>query len=147
MLKRKGSLVEPKESLIYMLKGGELLTNSEKVATITTYQNQLILQLKDQTTGYIDVNKLSDVNSIALHHIKDFNIRTEMMERQNEWVGAFKDHSGYWHKVGFLTSRMVAKETAILSRDEIPLDHHDPCSPYEIDRCIPIEDIPKEDLQ
>lgn len=74
-----------------------------------------------------------------------FNVRLEMLARPDEWVGAFRDHSGHWHKVGFETEKMKAKETSIRSERK-PCEVSLECSLSELERCIPIEDVPKGEL-
>ncbi|WP_214807521.1 hypothetical protein [Exiguobacterium sp. s102] len=75
---------------------------------------------------------------------KPFDVRAEMLARPNEWVGAFKV-GNVWHRVGFSTEFMTAYET--FNKLEKPDGNlHASAYPNELDRCIPIEDIPKEEL-
>lgn len=71
-----------------------------------------------------------------------FDARKEMLNRPNEWVAAFKAGDRFL-KVGFRTDLMYPVTTW---RWEMPIEE---CVPqafkYDIDRCIPIEDVPKEE--
>ena len=74
---------------------------------------------------------------------KPFDVRSEMLARPNEWVGAYKD-DGEWHKVGFSTLEMRAVETLVW--DKTFETFHCPLLFDDITKCIPIEDVPKEEL-
>lgn len=69
---------------------------------------------------------------------KPFDVRAEMLARPNEWVGAFKDSLGHWHKVGFDADRMETSEVSILS-DKMPYQVNQKCLMSELDRCISID--------
>ncbi|KTR27927.1 hypothetical protein RSA11_04515 [Exiguobacterium indicum] len=73
---------------------------------------------------------------------KQFDVRKELLSRPNEWVGAFQ-LSGRWLKVGFRTDVMYPVATPYWE-DSIervmPQAFKD-----ELDRCIPIEDVPEEE--
>lgn len=114
--------------------------------------------MKDGKLCYSNVGSNSEDgrSSIVFNHFmerewyikKPFDVRTEMLARPNEWVGAFKDNLNRWHKIGLDSRKMVAIET----RYEVikPNWNDDRCEMAalsEIDRCIPIEDVTKEDLQ
>lgn len=75
---------------------------------------------------------------------KPFDVRAEMLARPNEWVGAFKDKLGRWHKAGFSTDSMMAVETAHWSKENV----NDGIDMWkrELNKCIPIEDVPEEEL-
>ncbi len=98
----------------------------------------------------LDIHKLNltDLLNRTWHVKKPFDVRAEVLERPNEWVAAFKDHSGKWHKVGFdLENMTVTKTTHLKSvttkpNYNIQSKAHKP----ELDRCIPIEDVPVEEL-
>lgn len=72
---------------------------------------------------------------------KPFDVRAEMLARPNEWVGAYKDGKGNWCKVKFNSRKMRAVESAILPGATVFLTGES-----ELDRCIPIEDVPEEEL-
>ncbi|WP_290756956.1 MULTISPECIES: hypothetical protein [unclassified Exiguobacterium] len=75
--------------------------------------------------------------------MKRFDVRKEMLARPNEWVGAFQ-LSGRWLKAGFRTDVMHAVATPYWDESierVMPQAFKD-----ELDRCIPIEDVPEEEL-
>lgn len=77
---------------------------------------------------------------------KPFDVRQAMLDRPNEWVGAFKNDYGNWCVAGFDTSHFnaVCKNLS----GHLPVDTDVPGvgfpSPEELDACIPIEDVPEE---
>lgn len=80
---------------------------------------------------------------------KPFDVRAEMLARPNEWVGAFKDHYGEWAKVGFDSYEMTATKTFIANTvKKAQKSQHKVlgASTDILDKCIPIEDVLKEDL-
>lgn len=78
---------------------------------------------------------------------KPFDVRKEMLERPDSWVGAFRGADGRWHKVGFDTEFMTAVETPFVSTVKVNFDQASvAASNYEeLEKCIPIEDVPKEE--
>ena len=80
---------------------------------------------------------------------KPFDVRAEMLARPNEWVGAFKSDNDKWYKTGFDSSEMSAVAAQVGQKETRPVysdDHVYLMSQAEIDKCIPIEDVPKEEL-
>ncbi|WP_026830805.1 hypothetical protein [Exiguobacterium antarcticum] len=80
---------------------------------------------------------------------KPFDVRAEMLARPNEWVGAYKSNSGTWYLVGFDLNEMTAVEKLTFNtaqkvvwdgRNVTAVSHAS-----QLDRCVPIEDIPKEE--
>ncbi|KOP29511.1 hypothetical protein ADM98_11630 [Exiguobacterium sp. BMC-KP] len=78
---------------------------------------------------------------------KPFDVRAEMLARPDEWVGAFKDVNDTWHKVGFDTEFMKAIETPFASVVNVKFNQAAVgSSDYdELEKCIPIEDVPQEE--
>lgn len=79
---------------------------------------------------------------------KPFDVRQAMLDRPNEWVGAFLRNDGEWMLIGFDTHAFEATSTpfANLKLDVTPQDDY-ACrmlSAIYIDKCIPIEDVPEE---
>ncbi|MGX8177473.1 hypothetical protein ACWS7L_08255 [Exiguobacterium artemiae] len=68
---------------------------------------------------------------------KPFDVRAEMLARPNEWVGAFLSR-GIWCKVRFNSEEMLAEEMT-MGGDTVTMR----ARMDELDRCIPIEDVPK----
>ncbi|MCT4779860.1 MULTISPECIES: hypothetical protein [Exiguobacterium] len=75
---------------------------------------------------------------------KPFDVRVEMLARPDEWVAAFKD-GDVWHKVGFNSKSMSAYETENWDYDFRNKELLN-CIEKELDKCIPIEDVPEEEL-
>lgn len=76
---------------------------------------------------------------------KPFDVRAEMLARPNEWVGAFEDAHGCWHKAGFSIELMAAMETSNWNNENVK-DGIDMWK-HQLEKCIPIEDVPKEELK
>ena len=76
---------------------------------------------------------------------KPFDVRQAMLDRPNEWVGAY-EFSGNWFKVGFDNNHMVAIETGF--KNDVPVMYHnefvDHVEAIMLNTCIPIEDVPEE---
>lgn len=76
---------------------------------------------------------------------KPFDVRQAMIDRPNEWVGAF-EFNGSWYKVGFDSNYMVAVETGF--KNNVPVMYHnefnDNVEAILLNTCIPIEDVPEE---
>ncbi|WP_393965774.1 hypothetical protein [Exiguobacterium sp. S22-S28] len=75
---------------------------------------------------------------------KPFDVRAEMLARPNEWVGVYKDESEIWNKVGFCTTYMNVRETSDFEHDSFEKTFI--CLIDDFNKCIPIEDVPKEEL-
>lgn len=76
---------------------------------------------------------------------KPFDVRQAMLDRPNEWVGAY-EFSGSWFKVGFDSNHMVAIETGF--KNDVSVMYHNEFADHVeailLNTCIPIEDAPKE---
>lgn len=77
---------------------------------------------------------------------KPFDVRQAMLDRPNEWVGAFEDRKGEWHKVGFDTESFMAIETSYDSTVKCEFYAYNvrQATEKEMYACIPIEDVPEE---
>ena len=76
---------------------------------------------------------------------KPFDVRQAMIDRPNEWVGAFEVAEN-WYKVGFDTTFMQMACASISSEISIDLSED---RVFEVQlsnliNCIPIEDVPEE---
>ncbi len=80
---------------------------------------------------------------------KPFDVRKEMLERPNEWVGAFKDPNDRWHKVGFDNKYMQSVETPFASTVSVNLRQGSVSTTTceELDKCIPLEEVPEGEWQ
>ena len=81
----------------------------------------------------------------GLYIPKPFDVRQAMLDRPNEWVGAY-EFSGSWFKVGFDSNHMVAIETGF--KNDVPVMYHNEFADHVeailLNTCIPIEDVPEE---
>lgn len=75
-----------------------------------------------------------------------FDVRKTMLEQPDEWVGAFKDKQGYWLKVALCSDRMKLV-CAMFNSLQTPLGTDHTVHARALNDCIPIEDVPKEELR
>lgn len=107
------------------------------------YMKEKEVWLETKTSTGITHLTINEILSRTWYVKKPFDVRAEMLARPNEWVGAYKD-DGEWHKVGFSTLEMSAVETIVW--DKTFETFHSPLLYDDITKCIPIEDVPKEEL-
>jgi len=96
-------------------------------------------------TEYTSNFSISDFVKKDWYLKRPFDVRLEMLARPDEWVGAYS--VGYtWYKVGLCSVRMGLVITTYNS-PQTPAATD--ISPYihSLNHCIPIEDVPKENLQ
>ena len=79
---------------------------------------------------------------------KPFDVRQAMLDRPNEWVGAF-EVEGNWYKVGFDVKRMRPVRAFIKSETKVNLLNGGVfvIELEDLDDCIPIKDVPEEATQ
>lgn len=81
---------------------------------------------------------------------KKFDVRSEMLSKPDEWVGAYKSVAGIWMKVGFDFNRMLTVE-APFSHKNVKVVWGKPgvysFKMRNLKICIPIEDVPAEELK
>jgi len=77
---------------------------------------------------------------------KPFDVRAEMLARPNEWVGAYHDHSSKWIQVGFDAVNMRTKKSYYGYTGSVEGASTESPTAYELETCIPIEDVPEEEL-
>ena len=89
---------------------------------------------------------IKEILSVNWYIPKPFDVRQAMLERPNEWVGAFEDRKGEWHKVGFDTESFMAIETSYDSTVKCEFYAYNvrQATEKEMYACIPIEDVPEE---
>lgn len=75
-----------------------------------------------------------------------FDIRKAMLAEPNEWVGAYHDHHSKWIQVGFDAVNMCAKKAHYGYIGSVEGVITGSPTAYELETCIPIEDVPKEDF-
>lgn len=76
---------------------------------------------------------------------KPFDVRQAMLDRPNEWVGAF-EFEGAWYKVGFDTVQFMSVSAPINGSESVDERIYGVTRVVRdsLDACIPIEDVPEE---
>ena len=131
----------------------ERLKNNERVTREVDGMFFEFERTADSVFETITGEKDFDISDIVLNEFlesnwyipKPFDVRQEMFDRPNEWVGAFKQGE-YWFKVGFDRTEYCAVLTALTYdvKVDVSLDKvHTVCSD-RFEKCIPIEDVPEE---
>ncbi|WP_214771376.1 hypothetical protein [Exiguobacterium sp. s133] len=100
--------------------------------------------------GEEDVNPITlvDVLKGTWYVKKPFDVRAEMLARPDEWVGAYEDE-GVWWRLGLNLHNMCAVTQPFKFEGlvvDFPSRGIDKASLTEIKACIPIEDVPGEEL-
>lgn len=118
------------------------------VGSVTTYffdaSNRLHGETEAGEVFKVDVPADEILNRYNWYVKKPFDVRAEMLARPNEWVGVYKDESEIWNKVGFCTTYMNVRETSDFEHDSFEKTFI--CLIDDFNKCIPIEDVPKEEL-
>jgi len=123
---------------------------SREESIYNTHGNELYIDdckmwmSNSELTGVVNIT-IADILNGKWYVKKPFDVRAEMLSRPNEWVGAFKIDRR-WVKAGFCSKRMTpvfalfnSLQPTIMSS---PLNTH-----YLLNNSVPVEDVPKEDLQ
>lgn len=76
---------------------------------------------------------------------KQFDVRKEMLARPNEWVGAYQDYLHRWVQVGFDADYMRTRQCVYGYKGNVVCSSVDTPTSYDLDNCIPIEDVPEEE--
>lgn len=123
-------------NVLYGLAGMEYKLSDEGQLLFFNYMND---EWEQSEMGF---NKIINY---GLYIPKPFDVRQAMLDRPNEWVGAF-EFSDSWYKVGFDSNYMVAIETGF--KNDVPVMYHnefnDSVEALLLNICIPIEDVPEE---
>lgn len=146
---KRYEVVAPREAMKKLLDG-ERVCFVNDWGNVTTYY----LNVEDRLYGETEEGDVFGVET-SIDEIlerdtwyvkKPFDVRAEMLARPDEWVGAFKNDRGKWYKVGLSTIDMTATETRFFKEDNTPEDSALRCTEDELNQCIPIEDVPEEEL-
>ncbi|WP_029333008.1 hypothetical protein [Exiguobacterium oxidotolerans] len=97
----------------------------------------LFFYFGSESNGSESTAFFNDITQQTWYVQKPFDVRAEMLARPNEWVGAFLSR-GIWCKVRFNSEEMLAEEMT-MGGDTVTMR----ARMDELDRCIPIEDVPK----
>lgn len=90
---------------------------------------------------------ISDTLKETWYVKKPFDVRAEMLARPNEWVGAFKNDTEDWIRVGFDSNVMSVVITLYFKQKVGPDARYCTVANSSVlEKCIPIEDVPKEEL-
>ncbi|MDA5561992.1 hypothetical protein PJK55_14730 [Exiguobacterium sp. MMG028] len=111
----------------------------------TLNENDKVIYHSKFGTSTAGVTLNDFIKNKNLYVKKPFDVRQAMLDRPNEWVGAFKQGE-YWFKVGFDRTEYCAVLTALTYdvKVDVSLDKvHTVCSD-RFEKCIPIEDVPEE---
>ena len=84
------------------------------------------------------------VKSKCLYIKKPFDVRKTMFDRPNEWVAAYNDERGKWIQVGFDAVNMRPTKAYYGYTGEVKGANGDLLTGYELETCIPIEDVPED---
>lgn len=76
---------------------------------------------------------------------KPFDVRKTMFDRPNEWVAAYNDDHGAWIQVGFDTVGMRPVKAYHGYTGDVEGGKSDSPTPFELEKCIPIEDVPENE--
>lgn len=127
-----------KEQSVYNENGHQVCIDDCKVWTID-----------GELSGVISLT-IADILSGKWYVKKPFDVRAEMLARPNEWVGAFKNTDKKWMMLGFDTKKFnVSVRYLSNSAYYLPNDGSNGgygVSENTLNHCIPIEDVPEEEL-
>lgn len=141
--------IETKEEVLILLGQGEHLFDHNMTEFYYDKDNEAVMRHdycgKPQMTS-MPINTFLEY---GFYIKKPFDVREAMRERPNEWVAAFKNDDGRWLKVGFnehhMKVLMASKEycfsverAGVQDVDYVP-------TPKDLDKCIPINEVPKEE--
>ena len=93
-----------------------------------------------------------DISDIVLNEFletdwyipKPFDVRQVMLDRPNEWVGAYNDERGKWIQVGFDSVSMRPIKAYHGYTGLVEGAKAQQATSFELDNCILIEDVPGE---
>ena len=127
------------------LADGETVYGRDSAEWTINENGEVIYQSKFGTC--VSGSYLNDfVQHKHLYVKKPFDVRREMLDRPNEWVGAYEQQDERWMKVGFDVKRMRPVRTFMNCEAKVNL--HDGrvfvIELEDLNLCIPIEDVPEE---
>lgn len=109
-------------------------------------EDGIVSYVKDEKKFLSEIHLATFSTHKYLYIPKPFDVRQAMLDRPNEWVGAFEDRKGEWHKVGFDTESFMAIETSYDSTVKCEFYAYNvrQATEKEMYACIPIEDVLEE---
>ena len=134
--------IDGREALKRLVEGEEVFTGKGSKMRLDLENHQMV-------NGYGGVMSFYPVNAILAgtwYIPKPFDVRQAMLERPNEWVGAYTNFEDEWFKVGFDTKRMRPVRSFMNSEAKVNLQDTRVfvIELADLDLCIPIEDVPEE---
>ena len=133
------------EAIKQLLDGKEVYTSKGEKYYLDLEINRLCYVLGPMYGESFSVTTVNDVLRDKWYIPKPFDVRQAMLDRPNEWVGAFESN-GYWWKVG-LDMNFIQ---AVVARYDVstPVDFSEryvnAIDGLNLKTCIPIEDVPEE---
>ena len=133
--------IDGREALKRLVEGEEIYTDKGSKMRLDFENHQIV----NGYGGAISLCPLQSILTRTWYVPKPFDVRQAMLERPNEWVGAFEVAEN-WYKVGFDTTFMQMACASISSEISVDLSED---RVFEVQlsnliNCIPIEDVPKE---
>lgn len=137
-----------REALGKLLEGQRVFFKEQgEVQHYEISDNQLLVTTSPSGYSYATVQIFLKEVDTNWYVKKPFDVRAEMLARPNEWVGAFKGDDGKWHKVALNTKYMKGIETPFSLTEKVDYEQASvgPLTYEEVEKCIPIEDVPQEE--
>ena len=133
--------IDGREALKRLADGEEIFSKSGSSYFLRDESNHLWLRTTN-SMGYAGIS-VCEMLTDSWYIPKPFDVRQAMLDRPNEWVGAYKSGMGFWFKIGFDTDSMNAVYEE-LELDGLPFWQHNRVRPSMLKASIPIEDVPEE---
>lgn len=133
------------EALKILSENGKVFSGEGSESSYYILSNKGLVFHDRNGTKYTSNFSIGDFVKKDWYAKRPFDVRLEMLARPDEWVGAYSAN-GNWFKVGFCSDRMGLVITKYESLNT-PLATDISNYIHSLNRCIPIEDVPKEDLQ
>lgn len=121
---------------IYSKAGGKYQVDFSILDYTLSRQDGILVKGEDIAIPFT----LTEILKETWYVKKPFDVRAEMLARPSEWVGAYK-WKDRWFKVRFNAEQMRAEESNLSKETVIAWVWSG-----GLDICIPIEDVPKEEL-
>lgn len=94
----------------------------------------------NEILSFVSIQDILSVN----WYVPTFDVRQAMFDRPNEWVAAYNDERGKWIQVGFDTVSMRPIKAYYGYSGLVKGATAQQATSFELDACIPIEDVPEE---
>ncbi|WP_277640072.1 hypothetical protein [Bacteroides graminisolvens] len=148
MDEKRFKYIETKEEVLILLGKGERLFTHDMTEFYYDKKKEAVMRCDYCSRPVMTSMPINDLLYRGLYIKKPFDVREAMRERPNEWVGKFKDNVGLWYKVGFDSSQFRAIKVGLKSNlDVVHRQRYgtELAYAYDLDSCIPIDEVPKEE--